>query len=399
MKNGSLHDILHEKKPPPPLTWNVRCKIAVGIAQGLLYLHYDCVPRIVHRDIKPKNILVDDNMEPIIADFGTALCKKVFEDSNSHSTIRKMLSSHVVGTPGYIAPENAYDIVPGRKSDVYSYGVVLLELLTRKKLLVPSLNDEAEDTPLVIWARSVWMETGKIEKIVDPYLASEFSSSVAIAKQVAAVLSLAFRCIEKDPGKRPNMKGVISIYNKNLFKLRRDEVQYVDVLAIKLMGNGKLQADKFVRIASLIVPKITYSSRSLIFLSSITGPILTKPFNWFFLLRWGQYRHLQKSLGAHGVVYKAVIDQLVCSVKKVEFEWNKKKRMNIMRNEIEVLEKFKHRNLIKCYGCWIGDDYGLILSRFMENGCLHDTLHEKKPPPPLTWNVGDNNFNKTKLLI
>jgi hypothetical protein len=106
MKNGSLHDILHEKKPPLPLTWNVRCKIAVGIAHGLLYLHYDCVPRIVHRDIKPKNILVDDNMEPIIADFGTALCKMVFEDSNSHSTIRKMLSSHVVGTPGYMAPGN-----------------------------------------------------------------------------------------------------------------------------------------------------------------------------------------------------------------------------------------------------------------------------------------------------
>ncbi|MCI24335.1 receptor-like protein kinase-like, partial [Trifolium medium] len=73
--------------------------------------------------------------------------------------------------------------------------------------------------------------------------------------------------------------------------------------------------------------------------------------------------------GAHGVVYKAVIGQLVCAVKKVEFEWNKKKRINIMRNEIEVLEKFKHRNLIKCYGCWIGNDYALILS----------------------WNVRDNN--------
>jgi serine/threonine protein kinase len=106
MKNGSLHDILHEKKPPLPLTWNVRCKIAVGIAQGLLYLHYDCVPRIVHRDIKPKNILVDDNMEPIIADFGTALCTKLFEDSYSHSETKKMLSAHVVGTPGYIAPGN-----------------------------------------------------------------------------------------------------------------------------------------------------------------------------------------------------------------------------------------------------------------------------------------------------
>jgi tRNA A-37 threonylcarbamoyl transferase component Bud32 len=106
IENGSLHDILHEKKPPPLLTWNVRCKIAAGIAQGLAYLHYDCVLPILHRDLKPKNILVNDNMEPIIADFGTALCKKLFEDSNSYSETRKMLLPHVVGTPGYIAPGN-----------------------------------------------------------------------------------------------------------------------------------------------------------------------------------------------------------------------------------------------------------------------------------------------------
>jgi tRNA A-37 threonylcarbamoyl transferase component Bud32 len=106
IENGSLHDILHEKKPPPLLTWNVRCKIAAGIAQGLAYLHYDCVLPILHRDLKPKNILVNDNMEPIIADFGTALCKKMFEDSNSYSETRKMLLPHVVGTPGYIAPGN-----------------------------------------------------------------------------------------------------------------------------------------------------------------------------------------------------------------------------------------------------------------------------------------------------
>jgi serine/threonine protein kinase len=106
IENGSLHDILHEKKPPPLLTWNVRCKIAAGIAQGLAYLHYDCVLPILHRDIKPKNILLNDNMEPIIADFGTSLCKKLYEDSNTYSETRKMLSSHVDGTPGYIAPGN-----------------------------------------------------------------------------------------------------------------------------------------------------------------------------------------------------------------------------------------------------------------------------------------------------
>jgi len=199
--------------------------------------------------------------------------------------------------------ENAYDIVPGRKSDVYSYGVVLLELITRRKLLVPSLNDEADETPLVIWARSVWLKTGKTEKIVDPYLASGFPNSVALAKQVAAVLSFALRCIEKDPGKRPTMKGVIGFFNKNLFKLRCDEVQYGDGLAIKLMGNGKLQAEKVFGVANLVVPKINYAWPTLIFIPSITGPILTKPFNWFFLSRWGQYRHLQKSLDSQTKSY------------------------------------------------------------------------------------------------
>ncbi|MCI26180.1 receptor-like protein kinase, partial [Trifolium medium] len=108
-----------------------------------------------------------------------------------------MLSSHVVGTPGYIAPENAYDIMPGRMSDVYSYGVVLLELITRKKLLVPSINDEANEIHIVTWSRALMMETGKIENIVDPYLVSEFPNSIALAKQVTAVLSLALQCTEK----------------------------------------------------------------------------------------------------------------------------------------------------------------------------------------------------------
>ncbi|MCI28155.1 receptor-like protein kinase, partial [Trifolium medium] len=104
IENGSLHDILHEKNPPPPLTWKARFNIAVGIAEGIAYLHNNCVPPIVHRDIKPKNILIDDNMEPIIADFGTALYRKLSEDSYSYSETRKMLSTIVVGTPGYIAP-------------------------------------------------------------------------------------------------------------------------------------------------------------------------------------------------------------------------------------------------------------------------------------------------------
>ena len=105
-QNGSLHDILHEKNPPPPLTWNVRFNIAVGIAHGLKYLHYDCTPPIVHRDIKPMNILLDANMEPLIADFGTALHRNLAEHSDDHSQSRQKLSIYVAGTAGYIAPGN-----------------------------------------------------------------------------------------------------------------------------------------------------------------------------------------------------------------------------------------------------------------------------------------------------
>jgi len=131
--------------------------------------------------------------------------------------------------------ENAYDIVPGRESDVYSYGVVLLEIITRKKLLIPSMNDEVKETRIVTWARSIMMETGKIENIVDPFLVSAFPNSITLAKHINAVLSLALQCTEKDPRKRPTMKDVVNFYNTNLLKMRSDEVQYGDGLVIKLM--------------------------------------------------------------------------------------------------------------------------------------------------------------------
>ncbi|XP_012568642.1 uncharacterized protein [Cicer arietinum] len=349
MKNGSLHDILHEKKPPPPLTWNVRFNIAVGIAHGLAYLHYDCGSPIVHRDIKPKNILVDDDMEPIIADFGTALYK-LSDDSDIHSNTRKMLSSQVVGTPGYIAPENAYDIVPGRKSDVYSYGVVLLELITRKKMLVPSPNNEAEEIHIVSWARSVWLEKGKIEKIVDPYLANAFPNSVALAKQVAAVLSLALQCTEKDPRKRPTMKGVIGFYNMNLFKQRCDEVEYGDGLAVKLMGNGKIHVEKIVGVDDLVVPKIVYASPSLIFLPSVTGPILTTPFNWFFLTRWGQYRHLQNSLYLQPKSYFSINTNQTESVKSLTLVDNPHLTNRFCKDRIRPNSNSKRGNIVNNSG-------------------------------------------------
>jgi len=106
------------------LDWETRLRIAVGAAQGLSYLHHDCNPRIIHRDVKSSNILLDENFEPRLSDFGIAKCI---------STAKTHASTYVLGTIGYIDPEYARTSRLNEKSDVYSFGVVLLELLTGKK--------------------------------------------------------------------------------------------------------------------------------------------------------------------------------------------------------------------------------------------------------------------------
>ncbi|KAK6140716.1 hypothetical protein DH2020_025541 [Rehmannia glutinosa] len=127
MENGSLWDLLHgtytKKKK---LDWETRLSIAFGAAQGLAYLHHDCSPRIIHRDVKSSNILLDKDYEAHLTDFGIAksLCA-----SKTHT------STYVIGTIGYIDPEYARTSRLTEKSDVYSYGVVLLELLTGKKAI------------------------------------------------------------------------------------------------------------------------------------------------------------------------------------------------------------------------------------------------------------------------
>ena len=106
------------------LNWETRLRIAVGAAQGLAYLHHDCDPRIIHRDVKSSNILLDENYEARLSDFGIA---RRISPGKSHA------STFVVGTIGYIDPEYARTSRLTEKSDVYSFGVVLLELLTGRK--------------------------------------------------------------------------------------------------------------------------------------------------------------------------------------------------------------------------------------------------------------------------
>ncbi|BFG18054.1 hypothetical protein CerSpe_043280 [Prunus speciosa] len=190
MDNGSLWDLLHGPSKKKKLDWATRLQIALGAAQGLAYLHHDCSPRIIHRDVKSSNILLDKDFEAHLTDFGIA---------KSLSTSKSYTSTYIMGTIGYIDPEYARTSRLTEKSDVYSYGVVLLELLTGRK----AVDNESNLHHLILskTANNAVMET------VDPEVMATCMDLGAVKK----VFQLALLCTKRQPTDRPTMHEVTRV--------------------------------------------------------------------------------------------------------------------------------------------------------------------------------------------
>ncbi|ONK81621.1 uncharacterized protein A4U43_C01F31190 [Asparagus officinalis] len=194
MPNGSLDLFLHRRmREEKPLEWPTRFKIALGAARGIAYLHHDCIPHIIHRDIKSSNILLDQNMEARVSDFGLAT---LMGPDNTH------VSTVVAGTFGYLAPEYFDTGKATTKGDVYSFGVVLLELLTGKQPTDESFIEEG--TKLVTWVKGV-VEDRKEEHAVDSNLIN------FPVDEVKKVFAVAEKCLEPDPFKRSDMARVVKM--------------------------------------------------------------------------------------------------------------------------------------------------------------------------------------------
>ncbi|KAE8732467.1 Receptor-like protein kinase 2 [Hibiscus syriacus] len=209
MPNGSLGSLLHERTGNA-LEWELRYQILLGSAQGLAYLHHDCVPPIVHRDIKANNILIGLEFEPYIADFGLA---KLVDDGDFARS-----SNTVAGSYGYIAPEYGYMMKITEKSDVYSFGVVLLEVLTGKQPIDPTIPDGLH---IVDWVRQ---NRGGIE-VLDPSLLYRPQSEI---EEMMQALGVALLCVNSCPDERPNMKDVAAMLKE--IKHEREEYAKVDML-------------------------------------------------------------------------------------------------------------------------------------------------------------------------
>ncbi|XP_016491079.1 receptor-like serine/threonine-protein kinase ALE2 [Nicotiana tabacum] len=194
--NGSVESHLHGiDKEASPLDWYARMKIALGAARGLAYLHEDSSPRVIHRDFKSSNILLEHDFTPKVSDFG--LARTALDEGNRH------ISTHVMGTFGYLAPEYAMTGHLLVKSDVYSYGVVLLELLSGRKPV--DLSQPSGQENLVAWARPLLTTKEGLETIIDPAIESDNIPFDSISK-VAAIASM---CVQPEVSHRPFMGEVV----------------------------------------------------------------------------------------------------------------------------------------------------------------------------------------------
>ncbi|KAK6120274.1 hypothetical protein DH2020_045965 [Rehmannia glutinosa] len=199
LENNSLASaLLVSNGKRDELDWTKRAAICTGTASGLAFLHEDVEPRIVHRDIKASNVLLDENFLPKIGDFGLA---KLFPDNVTH------LSTRVAGTVGYLAPEYAVLGQLTKKADVYSFGVLLLEIISGKSSSKAAFGDDF--SVLLEWTWKMFNE-GRLLEIVDPDL-SDYPKD-----EVIRFIKVALFCTQATSQRRPNMKQVVKMLSTDV---------------------------------------------------------------------------------------------------------------------------------------------------------------------------------------
>ncbi|PIN14323.1 Serine/threonine protein kinase [Handroanthus impetiginosus] len=199
MPLGSLEDHLFDLPPAqPPLSWSARMKIALHAAKGLEYLHDKANPPVIFRDLKSSNILLDKEFNAKLSDFGLAKLGPLGD--------KNQVSSRVMGTYGYCAPEYQRTGQLTTKSDIYSFGVVLLELVTGKRVIDTTRGLDEQN--LVAWADPIFKEPRRFTELADPLLQLDYPQ-----KSFNQAVAVAAMCLQEDPSVRPLISDVVTALN------------------------------------------------------------------------------------------------------------------------------------------------------------------------------------------
>ncbi|PRQ20241.1 putative transferase, protein kinase RLK-Pelle-LRR-II family [Rosa chinensis] len=211
MSNGSVASCLRERpESQSPLDWQKRKRIALGSARGLAYLHDHCDPKIIHRDVKAANILLDEEYEAVVGDFGLA---KLMDYKDTHVT------TAVRGTIGHIAPEYLSTGKSSEKTDVFGYGVMLLELITGQRAFDLARLANDDDVMLLDWVKGL-LKDRRLEALVDADLQGNY-----IDEEVEQLIQVALLCTSGSPGERPKMSEVVRMLEGDGLAERWEEWQ------------------------------------------------------------------------------------------------------------------------------------------------------------------------------
>ncbi|KAA8545862.1 hypothetical protein F0562_020687 [Nyssa sinensis] len=205
MENGSLKDHLHTPGRTP-LSWQTRIQIAVDVANALEYLHFYCNPPLCHRDIKSSNILLDENFAAKVADFGLAHASK------DGSICFEPVNTDIRGTPGYMDPEYVITQELTEKSDVYSYGVLLLELVTARRAIQENKN-------LVEWSQEFLTSESRLPELVDPSIGDSFNFD-----QLQTVVTIVRWCTQREAVEGEESEGTEGRGRTSKGKMHRGEM-------------------------------------------------------------------------------------------------------------------------------------------------------------------------------
>ncbi|KAI5602895.1 hypothetical protein POPTR_001G206700v4 [Populus trichocarpa] len=215
MANGSVASCLRERsESQSPLEWPIRKQIALGSARGLAYLHDHCDPKIIHRDVKAANILLDEEFEAVVGDFGLA---KLMDYKDTHVT------TAVRGTIGHIAPEYLSTGKSSEKTDVFGYGVMLLELITGQRAFDLARLANDDDVMLLDWVKGL-LKDKKLEMLVDADLTGNY-----IDDEVENLIQVALLCTQSSPMERPKMSEVVRMLEGDGLAERWEEWQKEEV--------------------------------------------------------------------------------------------------------------------------------------------------------------------------
>ncbi|KAK8564178.1 hypothetical protein V6N12_036309 [Hibiscus sabdariffa] len=240
MVNGSVASCLRERpESQAPLDWAIRKRIALGAARGLAYLHDHCDPKIIHRDVKAANILLDEEFEAVVGDFGLA---KLMDYKDTHVT------TAVRGTIGHIAPEYLSTGKSSEKTDVFGYGVMLLELITGQRAFDLARLANDDDVMLLDWVKGL-LKDRKLEMLVDADLQGNY-----VDHEVEQLIQVALLCTQGTPMERPKMAEVVRMLEGDGLAERWEEWQKEEMFRQEFTHNHHPNADWIIADSTSHIP-------------------------------------------------------------------------------------------------------------------------------------------------